>query len=171
VTFVSDVHGNPIDGATLSVRKTAPSGENRIGFTTSNYGLATQSLSSFGNPGILRLAVSYGTELEIPLTIIQLAGVSETIDLEISSSCVLSDGLDDISLTATVRDRHGFTVTDGQVVLFSWQTGVATGITVDGTASLRIPAPTTSGAYDYTATSGIATASQSLQVTEGQCDD
>jgi len=171
VTFASDQFGNPVDDATLTVRKTSPAGETRVGFASTQNGLANQTISSLGNPGLLRLLVSHGNDAETSLSIVQLASSPENIEFDLSTNCILSDGLDDLTLTTSVFDRNDFPVTDGQVVIFNWESGVATGITVDGTTSLSIPAPRIPGTYDYSVTVGTQTSQQTLQVTQGQCND
>ncbi len=171
VTLVMDNFGNPVDDVTLTIRQTSPSGDTRSGIVSSHHGLASKTIRSMGNPGILRLLVSYGASVETALNIVQLAGVANDITLTLSSTCVLADGLDNITLTTQLLDNHGFPVTDGQVVFFTWDTGGATGITVDGMASLTIPPPPTTGSYHYRATSGSTFMEQTLIVAQGQCDD
>lgn len=171
LSFVSDSYGNPVNDAVLTLRKTSPSGESSIGFMSSSHGLAHQTIHSLGNPGILRLGLNYGTTVTSNLTIVQLASTADRINLRLSSNCVLADGLDNITLTASVWDREGAPINDGQVVIFRWGTGTATRIIVDGNTSLHIPVPTTVGTYIYSANTGNISTEQSLEVTEGQCDD
>lgn len=170
ISFVSDDYGNPISDAILTLRKTSPSGESHIGFMISHHGLAHQTIHSFGNPGILRLGLQHGTSITTNLTIVQLASVAETIDLNLSSDCVLVDGLDSLTLTATVWDREGAPINDGQVITFRWGEGLATRIAVDGSASLQLPVPMSIGTYIYSVSSGNITTEKSLEVEE-QCND
>lgn len=171
LSLLSDAYGNPIDNAIIRTEQTSPSGESHISFMRTHYGLGSQTISSLGNPGILRLLLRYGTDIETPLTIIQLGGVAHTIELSLSANCLLADGLDDLTITAIALDQANYPVTDGQVILFDWDSGGGTGITLDGSASLRIPAPRQVGIFTYTASSGSLIAEQSLEITDGQCHD
>lgn len=171
LSLLSDAYGNPLDNATLRLQKTSPSGERRSGFVRTHHGLASQTIHSLGHPGILRLLLSYGTDIETPLTIVQLAAPAHTIDLRLSSNCLIADGLDDLILTATLRDQAGYPVTNGQVLYFQWGTGGATSITLDGVSSLRLPAPRQVGIFTFSASSGSLITEQTLEVTDGQCDD
>lgn len=137
LSLVSDAYGNPVDNAALVIRSTSPQGETDVGFGSTQNGLAVNTVTSIGNPGILRLQVAHGSEVVTPLTIVQLAGDADAIALDLSSQCLLSDGLDNLTMTARVVDSAGFPVTDGQVVFFRWGSGGATAITVDGMADRK----------------------------------
>ncbi|MEL6525913.1 MAG: hypothetical protein AAFQ07_09405 [Chloroflexota bacterium] len=171
LSLVSDAHGNPVDDASLVIRSTSPQGETDVGFGRTRDGLAVNTITSMGNPGILRLQVAHGREVVTPLTIVQLAGDGDAIDLDLSAPCLLADGLDNLTMTARVVDSADFPVTDGQVVFFRWGSGGATGITVDGMASVTIPAPRVVGDYEYSVTSGMLTASETITITDGRCDN
>lgn len=132
-------------------------------------GLGWLTLQSRGGPGRLRLTLEPGrvvTNLELH----QSPGRPHDITLLLAPGCVLNDGRDTVLVAAIVLDAHGNTVADGTLVTFTWRNGQGVGRTLDGRASLRLPAPTRTGWVMYRAAAGeVISMPEFLQVTQGFC--
>jgi hypothetical protein len=132
-------------------------------------GIAWAELTSAGSPGRIRVSLNelrLGTSLEIQ----QVAAAADNITLQLASDCVLADGRDMIMLNAQVQDRHGVPVVDGTLVRFLWDRGAGSAITTNGTARMRLPAPTMHGEYRFWAVSDAARSPEvSLRVSDESC--
>lgn len=123
-----------------------------------------------GAPGRVRLTLQQDINFA-PIELMQMPGDPWLIDLMLTPDCVQKGGRDFTTLLALVLDNHGNTVVDGTLVRFTWEDGQGYGRTVDGQASLRIPAPNESGEYAYHAISGErSSGSVMLEVTGGICE-
>ncbi len=132
-------------------------------------GLGWLTLHSQGGPGRLRLALQQGS-IDTRLELHQSPGRPHDIALSLATGCVPNDGRDTVTVAATVMDAHGNTVADGTLVTFTWRNGQGVGRTLDGRASLRLPAPTRTGWVMFRAAAGeVISMPEFLQVTRGLC--
>jgi len=132
-------------------------------------GLGRFKLWSKGQAGRIRLSVDQGF-VQTNLELIQTAGATHSIDLDIVPKCVLNDGRDLVTLSAVVYDQNRYAVADGTIVTFLWSGGYGYGQTIDGVATLRLPAPETLGQIVYQASVGsILSNNTSVLIEEYNC--
>ncbi|MEZ4667034.1 MAG: Ig-like domain-containing protein [Anaerolineae bacterium] len=166
-----DNWGNAADNTSeFQLDSLYPGGQHNSNTFTYKGGLGWMTLHSQGNPGRVRAALEYGS-LSASLELTQTPGEPQFASLRLSPDCVFNDGRDRISLVATITDSHGNPVTDGTLVTFSWRHGHGSASTVDGQATLRLPAPTShTGQFSYRATSGETHSNTVfLKITEETC--
>lgn len=168
-----DMYGNPVAlparQRTASVR--FPNDERESVTLTYYNGLAWSSLASQGPPGRVRVQVR-SQQITTLLELLQTAAPAALVMLDISPTCVLSDGRDLITLTAEISDRRGMPVVDGTLITFAWDGGFGQGQTVRGHAEIRLPAPTSPGLFRYTAEiNGLSSAPVMLRVVSESCTD
>jgi hypothetical protein len=134
-------------------------------------GLGHLSLRSQGGPGRVRLALDHD-RLDQSLELHQSPGPPHRIALTLEPTCVLNDGRDLLSLSATVHDSGGHFVADGTLVTFIWLDGIGRAQTINGVARLRLPAPDHTSLRSYRAIAGDAEAAPVfLRVNEEGCPD
>jgi hypothetical protein len=134
-------------------------------------GIGWVSIQSHDSPGRVRVTLHASTA-QAYLELMQQPTNAAAVNLTITPACILSDERDRVTLTADVMDEYGSPVVDGTLVTFSWEGGHGYGQTIDGRATLRLPAPPQPGRYLYTATSDAAHSSAiPLQVTATQCSE
>lgn len=151
-----DQWGNAADNSESFRLNTIYPDGNRMSKTfVYNNGLGWLTLRSSGNPGRVRLSVEQGLA-SAALEMLQTPAEPQTISLRVTPDCVLNDGRDRITLSATVTDSHDNAVADGTLVHFYWQALHGYARTIDGQASLRLPAPLKTGWFIYYARSGQA---------------
>jgi hypothetical protein len=164
-----DNWGNAVTAGGFSASIRYPNGVTKILPMRGATGIAWAELTSAGSPGRIRVSLNE-LRLDAPLEIQQVAAAADNITLELGSDCVLADGRDMIMLNAQVQDRHGVPVVDGTLVRFLWDGGAGSAITTNGTARMRLPAPTMHGEYRFWAVSDAARSPEvSLRVTDESC--
>ncbi len=165
-----DEWGNaPPDGATFAVDVLFPDGSTVEQPLTYIQGIGWTTLRTQGEPGRVRIAIA-GETLANTLEIWQVAGAPADVDLRLVDDCVLADGRDLIQLAAAVTDAFGNPVVDGTFVQFAWEDGLGYGATANGEATLRIPAPGTTGTVNYTASAAeVESNPVTLTISEEPC--
>ena len=165
-----DTFGNtPLDSRRFLLDVQYPDGTTTNEPFTYEDGLGRYTLHSQGMPGRIRLSLE-DDALTAALELMQIPSAPAVVASSITPDCVLGDGRDVITLSAVVTDAHRVPVSDGTLVVFEWDEGLGYGHTLDGRASLRLPAPPRSGLYRYRARAGtVQSASTYLLVTQGQC--
>jgi len=132
-------------------------------------GLGRFELLSRGQAGRVRLSVDQ-EHLQSNLELMQTAGDAQSITLDILPTCVLNDGRDLFTLTANIIDQNNYPVTNGTLVKFVWEDGLAYARTIDGTATLRLPAPQGLGFSIYNAVVGNTRSNNAtIEVTGDSC--
>lgn len=132
-------------------------------------GLGRFYLQSSGDPGRVRLSVEQ-EPVYTNIELMQTAGEPQFITFSITPDCVLNDGRDLITFKAFVTDQTQNPVIDGTLVKFLWSGGLAYGRTIDGIATLRLPAPEQIGQAFYQAISAnVRSRAISIQVTGDTC--
>lgn len=103
-------------------------------------GLGFLQMRSQGHPGRVRLTLNQRS-IEAAMELTQTAGTPQSILINVSPDCILADGRDLVTITATVQAEAGLPVTDGTLVTFTWRDGQGYAQTIDGVATLRMPVP------------------------------
>lgn len=126
-------------------------------------------LISAGIPGRVRIQ-AIANDVQANLELMQIPSTADTIDLSIYPACVLNDGRDMVAISMDVEDEYGQTVTNGTLLTVRWDEGLGFARTIDGTATLRLPAFSRVGEYVFNAGVGDVTSSDViLRVVEESC--
>jgi hypothetical protein len=175
-----DLFGNAVDDrAALRLSARYADGRQMSSALQLSNGLAWSWLSSAGVPGRVVTTLALGTFSQNSLMMnpitaeqefVETPDIAATIDLQVQPTCVPPDGRTLLTLSAYVKDTHNQPVSDGTRTLITWAGGSGAAPTINGIASLRIPAPAAVGSYSYQAVSGNVTpASVLLRVTDQGC--
>lgn len=156
ISLVGDRYGNPVSDFEATVSIQPPNGETEEVPLSIQSGLGWQWFDSIGAPGRVRLTLS-AASVRQSLELMQMPAAAAEVTLVLSPACVNDDGRDVITLQARVADEHGLPVSDSTLVSFQWALGGGSAQVFEGVASLRLPAPTAAGRYDFTASSGDVT--------------
>jgi len=167
--MIADRYGNPSINP-INVNGLFPDGTEYSETLMPSIGLGWTWFYSQGAAGRVRLVFEIPNGKTDVLEIRQTAAAPAHAMLQLSTNCVLNDGRDKLTLTATVFDVFANPIPNGYRVRFVWDGGEGYGIVLDGQASLQIPVPFDTGLYPFWVEVGAVTSSSRwLSVTPYGC--
>lgn len=132
-------------------------------------GLGLYTLTSQSDPGRVRIEASTQDVTE-QLELMQIPSQADEIELTIHPDCLLDDGRDLVTLSISVQDEQSQAVTNGTLITILWDDGKGFARTLDGVATLRLPAFQDVGDYLFRAQVGnVRSAKATLRVVEESC--
>jgi hypothetical protein len=132
-------------------------------------GIGLYELVSKGSPGRVRITAE-SDDVTSLLELMQIPATADKIDLSISPTCVLSDGRDIMTILMDVTDRYNEAVTDGTLLTVRWDDGMGFARTIDGFATIHLPALDIVGEYQFTAqVRDVVSSDATLRVVEESC--
>lgn len=170
IVLPRDEWGNPAnDDTPLTLHSRYPDGTTRSDVFDYVGGIGWLILPSQGQVGRVRLMIAHDV-IDATLELRQTPNQPDAITLKIQPPCVLNDDRDLVTLIANVADAQGYPVVDGTLVTFRWREGFGVERTIDGRATLRLPAPTRIGWHFYRAQAGnVQSLYRWLRVTGEAC--
>ncbi len=132
-------------------------------------GVSIYELVSKGSPGRIRITAK-SNDVTSHLELMQIPATADKIDLSISPTCVLNDGRDIVTISMDVKDRYNEPVIDGTLLTVRWDDGMGFARTIDGFATIRLPAFDIKGEYQFTAqVRDLVSSDVTLRVVEESC--
>jgi len=165
-----DGWGNvPSDADLYNIHMTYPDTQRVTDKIERFQGIGLYQLVSRGLPGRVRIEATM-RDVEAQFELMQIPSVADNLRLTMSSLCVLNDGRDIITLNTHVSDQYDQAVTDGTLVTIYWDDGLGYARTIDGMATLRLPAFSEAGEYKFWAqVNDVTSPSIILRVVEESC--
>jgi hypothetical protein len=170
IALASDTYGNPAPSLLAALSAQYPSAKRQTILLPIESGFGWRWFTTEGPPGRVRLNLNAASVIQ-SLELMQMPTAPSQIELSLTPECVVNDGRDVITLYARVEDRFGSVVVDSTLVKFTWERGEGSVQVFNGNASLRVPAPTSAGNYQFTAASeGAVSAPVMLKVQAEACE-